>query len=201
MEKRVTIAATVKSTSLERSMLVRALLFASLTGIGAIMRIPLSPVPVTMQVFFVLLSGLLLGPFWGPCSQLLYILMGTCGAPFFAAPPHAGPTVLVGPTGGYLWGFLLASWTAGMVSDMLSRRSRAGGAARGAALLAGCLAGIALLYLCGASWLGTWLEINGKSAFLAYQLGIKPFLAVDLAKAALAAAVALPLSGIQRYLG
>lgn len=200
MKQRTTTAVAVKSTSLERSMLVRALLLASLTGIGAIIRIPLSPVPVTMQVFFVLLSGLLLGPFWGPMSQAIYIVMGTCGAPFFAAPPHAGPTVLVGPTGGYLWGFLLASWAAGMASTTLSRRFQAEGAMRGAVLLASCIVGIALLYLCGASWLGTWLEINGKSAFLAFRLGVRPFLAVDLAKAALAAAVALSLSGGRQYL-
>ncbi len=200
MNQRSFIAAAEKPVSAEVGKLAYAVLFAALTGIGAIIRIPLSPVPVTMQVFFMLLSGLLLGPFWGPLSQALYILMGLCGAPFFAAPPYAGPAVLLGPTGGYLWGFLVASWAAGMVSSGLSRRLKGEGAARGMALAAGCLAGIALLYLCGASWLGSWLEINGKSASLAFRLGVRPFLAVDLAKAAAAIVVALSLPRSQPYL-
>ena len=102
-----------------------ALAFAALTGIGAVLRVPLSPVPVTMQVFFALLAGLALGPVWGPASQAAYILMGLCGAPFFAAAPYAGPAVLFGPTGGYLWGFVLAAWAAGLIGEK-ARRRRAG---------------------------------------------------------------------------
>lgn len=200
MYQRVSNATAVKSIPIEGSMLARAVLFAALTGIGALIRIPLSPVPVTMQVFFVLLSGLLLGPFWGPVSQVFYVLMGLCGAPFFAAPPHAGPAVLLGPTGGYLWGFVAASWAVGMAANFLYRRFLRGGPARGILLLTGCLAGIAILYLCGASWLGAWLEINGKSGFLAFRLGVRPFLAVDLAKAAAAAIVALSLPKSWLYL-
>lgn len=170
-------------------MAAAALLFAALTGIGAIIRIPLSPVPVTMQVLFVLLSGLVLGPVWGPASQAMYLIMGACGAPFFAAPPHAGPAVLFGPTGGYLWGFILASAAAGWIADRNGFKEDRS-ARRALNLALACAAGIAAIYLAGASWLGTWLGINGKSPLLAYRLGIRPFILIDILKAAMAAALA-----------
>lgn len=171
------------------------MLFAALTGMGAIIRIPLSPVPVTMQVFFVLLSGLVLGPFWGMASQMTYLVMGACGAPFFAAPPHAGPLVLFGPTGGYLWGFVLAAGCAGWVSRNLPSRIRLRGTPARIPVIAASLAGIAIIYACGASWLATWLAMHGKKASLAFALGVKPFILVDVAKAAAAAAVAHLIPG------
>lgn len=180
----------VKVTQKEGEMLARALLFAALTGIGAIIRIPLSPVPVTMQVFFVLLSGMVLGPFWGATSQLIYLAMGLCGAPFFAAPPYAGPAVLFGPTGGYLWGFVLAAGAAGWVSRYAAHKRL--GDKRGVGLWYTCagLAGIAVIYASGVAWLGTWLSLHGAKASLAYELGVKPFILVDLAKAVAAASMA-----------
>jgi biotin transport system substrate-specific component len=179
----------VKVTQKEGEMLARALLFAALTGMGAIIRIPLSPVPVTMQVFFVLLSGLVLGPFWGATSQLLYLLMGLCGAPFFAAPPYAGPAVLFGPTGGYLWGFVLAAGIAGLLGNTLAARTRPGTAARLLVSMCACLAGIAVIYVSGTTWLGAWLSLHGTSASAAYELGVKPFILVDMAKATAAASL------------
>lgn len=179
----------VKVTQKEGEMLARALLFAALTGIGAIIRIPLSPVPVTMQVFFVLLSGMVLGPFWGATSQLMYLAMGLCGAPFFAAPPYAGPAVLFGPTGGYLWGFVLAACAAGWVSGAFA--SRPGSEKRFAPfgyLVAG-MAGIAAIYAAGTAWLGVWLSLHGASASAAFELGVKPFILIDLLKAAAAASL------------
>lgn len=160
-----------------------ALVFAALTGVGALMRIPLFPVPVTMQVFFVLLAGLLLGPRWGAASQLAYLAMGACGAPFFAAPPHAGPAVLFGPTGGYLWGFVAGAYLAGM----LGRRVRDLSAAPSVAVIfLSCTAGIAAIYLAGTVWLAIWLG----SLTVAARKGALPFVFPDLCKAAGATAVA-----------
>jgi len=185
--------AKVKAIPVSGEMAARAVLFAALTGMGAIMRIPLSPVPVTMQVFFVLLGGMALGPVWGPASQVIYLAMGLCGAPFFAAPPHAGPAALFGPTGGYLWGFVLAAGVAGLATR--SARGRTSGSLQSwiVPLLCG-LAGLAVIYLCGVSWLGAWLAAQGKSASLAFSLGVKPFIAVDLAKTAAACAVYAAIS-------
>ncbi len=174
---------TLKMESWAWESAARALLFAALTGIGAIIRIPLSPVPVTMQVFFVLLSGLVLGPFWGMVSQIAYLVMGLCGAPFFAAPPHAGPLVLFGPTGGYLWGFVLAAGIAGWASRFRSTGPDSQGVLACFLPIVACLAGLAAVYICGASWLAVWLTLHGKDAALAFELGVKPFILIDLAKA------------------
>lgn len=189
MSSGLTGKSTAKTAEIAWDSMAGAVLFAALTGMGAIIRIPLSPVPVTMQLFFVLLSGLVMGPFWGMASQTLYLFMGLCGAPFFAAPPHAGPLVLFGPTGGYLWGFVLAAGCTGWISRNLQGRFPWRLPGRMAVLLA-CLAGLAAVYACGASWLGTWLSMQGKSAALAFRLGVRPFILVDLAKAAAAAAFA-----------
>jgi biotin transport system substrate-specific component len=186
---------TVKVTPREGEFLARAVLFAALTGIGALIRIPLSPVPVTMQVFFVLLSGLVLGPVWGPLSQLMYLAMGLCGAPFFAAPPYAGPVVLFGPTGGYLWGFVLASGVVGLISRAIPKRIPSGGWKAQCWLLAACLAGVAAIYCAGTGWLAMWLGLHGKNAALAFELGVKPFILIDTLKAVAAASLGshLPL--------
>lgn len=174
----------------EGEMLARALLFAALTGIGALMRVPTSPVPITMQVFFVLLSGMLLGPTWGMTSQLIYLGMGLCGAPFFAAPPYAGPAVLFGPTGGYLWGFVAAAGAAGWVSGRLASLRRPRSRLPGLAHICAGLAGIAVIYTAGTTWLATWLTAHGATASAALELGVKPFILADVMKAAAAASLA-----------
>ena len=177
---------TARTIPKEGEMLARALLFAALTGIGALLRIPTSPVPVTMQVFFVLLSGLVLGPYWGALSQVLYLGMGLCGAPFFAAAPYAGPAVLFGPTGGYLWGFVLAAAACGWTSQRLSARPFRRAVFKGGGYMLACLVGITAVYICGTTWLGVWLSMNGASASMAFTLGVKPFILADLLKAGVA---------------
>jgi biotin transport system substrate-specific component len=87
--------------------LLGAVLFAGLTFAGAHIRIPLQPVPVTLQTLFVLLSGAVLGRRFGSLSQSLYLGFGAIGVPVFAGS-LAGLGVLAGPTGGYLIGFVVA---------------------------------------------------------------------------------------------
>ena len=90
-----------------------ALTMACVTGLSAQVRIPLpwTPVPITMQTFFVLIAGVLLGRRWGGVSQIIYVGFGILGIPWFA-----GSSIL-GPTGGYLFGFILAAFFLGYVVD------------------------------------------------------------------------------------
>lgn len=180
---------------------VRALLFASLIGLGAILRIPLRPVPVTMQVFFVLLSGLSLGPTWGSICVLAYLAMGLSGAPFFAAPPHAGPIVLAGPTGGYLVGFIPGVFVTGTVFRYLSSRSPKGYWGDLMKALISSAAGLAAIYLMGWSWLAIWLGFHGSDPAAAFRLGVRPFILIDLGKALLASLALLGLPGRLRHEG
>jgi len=172
-----------------------AALFSALIGMGAIMRIPLKPVPVTMQVFFVLLSGLALGPSWAFASVLMYLLAGISGAPFFASPPHAGPQVLAGPTGGYLVGFAMAAYVAGWLHRRMLAGGRRGHLYALMAALSASIAGIAAIYACGWSWLSAWLQLHGANPADAFRLGVKPFILIDLGKAVLAALAVHGLPG------
>jgi biotin transport system substrate-specific component len=82
--------------------------------LGAFVRIPLpfTPVPITLQTFFVLLAAVSLGKGLGSLTQLSYILLGILGVPIFSGA-GSGLIYLTGPTTGYLFGFVLASFFAG----------------------------------------------------------------------------------------
>ncbi len=86
--------------------------FAALTAVGSQVEIFHVPVPFTLQTFFVLLSGAVLGKRNGFISQMLYIVAGACGVPVFS---HFGFGFarLIGPTGGYLLGFPVAAFVVG----------------------------------------------------------------------------------------
>lgn len=88
--------------------------FVLATAFGAQVRIPLpfTPVPLTLQTFFVLLSGAYLGKNLGGISQFLYFLLGGLGFPLFTSSG-----ALWGPTGGYIVGFIFASWFVGFLIE------------------------------------------------------------------------------------
>ncbi len=168
-------------------MALGTLLFTALTAVGATVSIPLpfSPVPITLQTLAVILAGALLGPVWGPLSQLAYITAGVSGMPVFAGGA-AGPGVLFGPTGGYLLGFVIGSWVAGMTVRPGSSWLRAG---------LGLLAAHAVIFLFGATQLKLY---TGNSMVVAYQLGVAPFLPGMVLKTA-AAMTALRSSRISGW--
>ncbi len=96
--------------------MILASLFAALTGIGAFLVIPFYPVPITLQTLFTYLSAMLLGSRTGALSQLIYLFLGLVGLPVFAAG-KGGPGVLLGPTGGYLWGFVMSAYIIGYLVE------------------------------------------------------------------------------------
>jgi len=90
---------------------ILASLFAALTAVGAFIKIPLPYVPITLQTFFVILSGSILGAKFGALSQLIYLAVGLLGAPIFSH--GGGPGYVFQPTFGYLLGYPLAAFTVG----------------------------------------------------------------------------------------
>jgi biotin transport system substrate-specific component len=153
-----------------------AALFAALIAASSFVAIPLGPVPFTLQVLFVLLAGLVLGPRGGALAVGAYLVLG------LVAPVYAGGTsgvgVLFGPTGGYLWGFLLGAVCAGAVAR------RAGPGIPG--LTVAALAGLVPVYALGTAWLALQLQLSLSQAAAA---GVVPFVGADVLKA-IAAAVA-----------
>ncbi|MCX7927200.1 MAG: biotin transporter BioY [Candidatus Omnitrophica bacterium] len=100
--------------SKEVSRLIGITFFVLATCFGAFVRIPLpgTPVPFTLQTFFVLLSGAVLKAYYGSLTQFIYCFLGVIGLPVFSNA-GAGFLYLLGPTGGYLLGFILAAFLVG----------------------------------------------------------------------------------------
>ena len=146
--------------------------FVVLTALGAFVRIPLpfTPVPITLQTFFVLLGALALGRNFGALTQALYITLGILGAPIFSQVA-SGLGYLAGPTAGYLFGFVLAAFLAG---HLIHR-------ARGRILLILVLVLTAdmLILICGTLWLWFLFKFPFPRAFL---MGFLPFVPGDLLK-------------------
>jgi biotin transport system substrate-specific component len=167
-----------ETETLHRLML--AFVFACLTGLGAYIRVytPLSPVPFTAQVFFVLLSGAVLGSKWGGASQILYVIMGAVGVPWFAGGA-SGLEYMTGATGGYLVGFVLAAVLIGLLVETRTPNV--------VTLFPTMFLGVLVIYAIGATWLAVVL---GVSAGKAIALGVTPFILLDVLKSVLAAGAA-----------
>lgn len=94
-------------------LLITTALFTALTVAGAFLRLPIHPVPITLQTIFVLLSGYLLGSYYGALSQFLYLLIGLVGFPVFSQ--GGGPAYVFKPSFGYLLGFPVAAFLVGRI--------------------------------------------------------------------------------------
>jgi biotin transport system substrate-specific component len=148
------------------------LAFVVLTCLGGFVRIPLpfTPVPVTLQTFFVLLSAVCLGASIGTVAQSSYLFLGLAGLPVFTAA-GSGLLYILGPTGGYLFGFVLAAYLLGKAIKYSGNR-----------LLVNFafifIASLVILF-CGIIWLRLTL---GYPLSKLMVIGFLPFLYADLLK-------------------
>ncbi len=164
--------------SLRDMMLVS--MFTAILAVLAYVAVPLpfSPVPVTGQTFGVMLIGLLLGKKRGVMSIVLLLLLGTVGVPVFSGG-RAGLSVLVGPTGGYLFGWILSVVVIDVVKSKIHGFK--------GAVAAGLVGGVAVTYLIGVPWLAA---STGMTLSAAIAAGALPFLPGDLFKVIIAALTA-----------
>ena len=98
-----------------RNMMLAAI-FAAFMIISSYIVLPIGPVPHTLQPLVVLLSGVLLGHKWGPISIIVWVVLGVLGLPVFNQG-QAGAVMLIGPTGGFIFGFIVCSWLAGLLTE------------------------------------------------------------------------------------
>jgi biotin transport system substrate-specific component len=143
--------------------------------------IPIGPVPIVLQNMFVFLAPLLLGRRWGLASVAVYLLAGACGLPVFAGG-MGGIGRFVGPTGGFLLGYLPAVFLIGLA---VSGRRPLFWRDMFAMVL-----GSVVLYACGVSWLKLALGFTWSKTL---AVGMFPFLAGDALKIVAAAAIAKSL--------
>jgi biotin transport system substrate-specific component len=181
------LSAVTAGTGLDRWIRAAAVLFVTaLTAAAAQVSIPLpfTPVPLTLQPMVVLLGGAVLGARLGMASQILYLLVGAAGLPVFAASPllPQGVLRLIGPTGGYLISYPLAAFVAGALAERGFDR-------RYLTSVLAMTAGLAVVYASGLAWLAFVAQPAGVSPGAALAAGLYPFLAGDLLKICVAAAV------------
>lgn len=159
-------------------------LFGALTAVGAWVTIPLpfTPVPVTLQVFLVLLSGAVLGAYFGALSQIVYVLLGAVGLPVFSGA-KGGIGVLFGPTGGYLLGFVIGAYFVGL---LIQAKEKPGYFY----VLCAMMGGVLFIYLAGYLQLMLITKMDYRAAFVA---GVMPFIGFDVVKALFAAYIALEI--------
>jgi len=158
-------------------MMTLTALFAALIAAGAYIAVPIGPVPIVLQNFFVLLTGLLLGRRWALTAVGTYLAAGALGLPVFAGGA-GGIGRFYGPTGGYLLAYLPAVYLIGAITE----RSQRGLARQAVALILAT----ALIYLIGVSWLKAVTAISWPQAVGA---GMLPFLPGDAIKIAAAVGV------------
>lgn len=165
---------------LELRDLTRLALFAALTGAGAFIHIPFGPAHISLQTMMVMLTGFVLGPKKAALAMLLYLACGFIGLPMFGRG-KAGPASFLGPTVGYLAGFVVGAAIAGCAVFFDGSRLR-----RFIAMLGfGLLGSVALLAIGAVGMRLTIIDAWPK----AFAFGFFPFLPGDCLKMLAAAAV------------
>ncbi|MBR7050394.1 MAG: biotin transporter BioY [Methanobrevibacter sp.] len=167
--------------------LLMSLLMACFTGIMAQIIIPLpwTPVPITAQTFAVLCSGLFLGKKYGCLSQILYVVLGVAFIPWFGGMT-GGLEVFLGSTGGFLIGFIIASYFIGLITEKYAHAR----SFTKMALVIG-IANFALIYIPGLAGLALFLGFQGTTVGIIdlLMMGLIPFIAGDIVKILAAASV------------
>lgn len=150
----------------------------AIMAVCAFITVPFSAVPFTMQTFGVFLSLLLLGGKKGTVAVSVYLALGAVGAPVFSGF-RGGAGVLVGPTGGYLWGFLFCALVYLAFEKVCRRRLLFE-----SFLLIG---GLFACYVCGTLW---FMHLTGRTAAEALFLCVAPYVLPDVLKLYLACLIA-----------
>lgn len=171
------------SRNFDHSMLRNIIIVAAaslLITLSAKVAIPFYPVPMTMQTFVVIGLGLALGPRLGLAAVAFYLAQGALGLPVFTGTPEKGIGLayMMGPTGGYLLGFLIAVYVSGMLAERGWDRNIF-------SAFTVAVIGTAILFVPGVLWLGVLFGWDKPIL----EWGLYPFILGGFAKAALAAAV------------
>lgn len=165
-------------------------IFAALTAVGAFIRIPLpfSPIPFTLQIFFCIFAGLILGSKKSMMSQGLYLLLGLIGLPIFAK--GGGLQYIFEPSFGYVLGLIPCAGVIGLLREGYAKKLEI------SKMIIISLIGLMILYVIGATYMYFILNFYlGKtfSVMAVLQAGVLPFIVLDIVKAVLAAVIAIRL--------
>ncbi len=158
-------------------------LFAALISVSSYMSIPLpfSPVPLTLQTFVIMLTGLILIPADAAASVGVYLFIGAVGLPVYSGGA-SGLGTLFGPTGGYLFGFLVGAYVISLLKGK--------GISLVKMIMATVVGGIVVVYAIGVPWLANAFNMDLVKAF---SVGALPYLVGDVIKVVVASSAAVTL--------
>jgi biotin transport system substrate-specific component len=158
--------------------------FAALTMAGAHIAFPVGPIPISMQNFFILLSGLVLGPVMGSAAVGLYLFAGILNFPVFALG-GGGIARFTGPAGGYFIGYLLAALTAGLITN--GPKSGINAKTSQTRIIIAVIAALLVSYVPGLIWLKMRMNLDWPKTFMT---GFIPFIIGDTLKGTVAVLIA-----------
>lgn len=173
-------------------------LFAAIICAGCFMRIPLGAIPIVLQNVLCILTGVLLGGYLGGAPTALFLVAGLAGLPVYSGGT-SGVAVWMGPTGGFLPGYLLGAIVAGFIAGRPNISEKKISAKSVIRITLAIFAGMIILYVPGVIRFAFWAQGNGKvpadKSVLAYTMGacVIPYLPGDLLKIVVAIPVALKI--------
>lgn len=175
-------------------------LFVVLMIVSAKVVIPISIIPITLQVTVAILSGLLLGPKMGALTQVTYVVMGLVGLPVFSS--GGGPGYILTPTFGYLLGFIACSFTSGLFSRMIVNEKTSQGCLYLDLLFSSVISlfvcyGFGILYLYFLSNMYSGFSEDNYTFGKTILVGLLPFVIKDALLCVLASALARRLWGFR----
>lgn len=150
--------------------LIFCALFAALTAVCSQIAIPMVPVPVNLAMLSVFVAGGFLGAKYGALSQFVYVALGAVGVPVFSSF-RGGFGVLVGPTGGYIIGYIAAAFVTGLIIQHFN--------ARLPFIVAAMITGLLVCYTLGTAW---FMFSTNNGLVQSLMLCVVPFLVGDALK-------------------
>lgn len=169
-------------------------LFAALTAVGAFIKIPIGPAPISLQFFFTALAGILLGPYLGALSQLIYVVLGLIGLPIFTS--GGGPSYIFTPSFGYLLGFIAAPLIIGKIFYAVPKASFLRS-------FTACFLGVLALYVIGVPYMFMILRCvmhTNMSFAQTLVVGFLVFLPGDIVKCIIASLLGIRIAPAIRKL-
>ncbi len=175
------------NTSNVSKKIVFTALFAALIAVCGFISIPIpgTPIPIVLQNMLTVLTGLMLGPVWGTLSTALFLVAGTLGLPIFAGGT-GGIAKLMGPTGGFLYGYALAT----LISGMIAQRPVYGKKTPLLRLILATVCGFVIMYIPGVIH---FMRVMDKTFSQTMTLCVIPYIPGDVVKMVLAILLAAKL--------
>lgn len=191
----------MKSKSKTLFLMAVIALFAAIVCVGCFMKIPLGPIPIVLQNVLCILTAALLGGIYGALPTALFLAAGLIGLPVYSGG-GSGIATWMGPTGGFLPGYLLGAILCSFIAGKPSVTEKKLNLKTVLRVSLGIFAGMVVLYIPGVFWFSHWASAAGKipvdkTAF-AYTMGacVIPYIPGDLIKIAVAIPVALKVRPI-----